>query len=402
MISILYSVIILVIIVLCAAYWWLLALASVRQLPKTAPSHPLNRFAIAIPAHDEEAVIGYTVAALRQLNYPQDKYDIYVVADYCSDLTCQMAAGAGAIALERSEGERGSKGSALKWLFEMIFKSGIAYDAIVIFDADTRVDPDFLQFMNARLNLGAQVVQGKHVISNPRDGWFPALNWAMMTIDNRFSNHGRANLKLSAKHMGDSICFRSEILRHFGWGKGLTEDYELRFSLILDGIVIQYEPQAIGYGQSIQSMRQARAQRLRWARGMADARKVYRRRMFRAMLRKPARLNIDATLGMLVPSYSTLTLISILALLMNLILLPYVGPYLTGLWALLLFTLFIYPLFGLALEKAPAWAYLAVLSGPFFILWRTLLNIHARLRPTDIAWVRTEHHKEAFLQTDRK
>jgi cellulose synthase/poly-beta-1,6-N-acetylglucosamine synthase-like glycosyltransferase len=401
MISIL-SVTIFVIILICISYWWLIALASIRPLDKPNLSIPRIRFAIAIPAHDEEAVIGYTVATLKGLDYPHQLYDIYVVADYCSDLTCQAATNAGAITYERSDGERGGKGSALRYLFQKIFDSGIDYDAIVIFDADTRVDPSSLQFMNSHLNLGAQVIQGKHVISNPREGWFPALTWAMMTIDNRFSNHGRTNLKLSAKHMGDSICFRSEILDRFGWGKGLTEDYELRFSLILDGYAIQYEPNAIGYGQAAQSLSQALAQRLRWARGMADARKVYRNLMICEMIRQKSRLTIDATLGMLIPSYSTLTLISIVALLINIILMPNVWPFLINLWIFAVVILFIYPLFGLALEKAPGWAYLAILSGPFFIVWRTLLNIQARLRPSNITWVRTQHHQEKYLQTDRK
>ncbi len=45
--------------------------------------------------------------------------------------------------------------------------------AIVVFDADTSVDPSFLRIMDARLANGSQVIQGQHVISNPSDGWFP-------------------------------------------------------------------------------------------------------------------------------------------------------------------------------------------------------------------------------------
>jgi cellulose synthase/poly-beta-1,6-N-acetylglucosamine synthase-like glycosyltransferase len=157
----------------------------------------------------------------------------------------------------------------------------------------------------------------------------------------------------------------------------LTEDYELRFSLILDGIAIQYEPNAIGYGQAAQSLSKALAQRLRWARGMADARKVYRNLMIREMIRQKSRLTIDATLGMLIPSYSTLTLISIVALLINIILMPNVWPFLINLWIFAVVILFIYPLFGLAHEKAPGWAYLAILSGPFFIVGVRLNIQHA-------------------------
>src|SRR5207237_7553717 len=132
------------------------------------------------------------------------------------------------------EGPRGSKGAALRWLFARIldpdskWSPAAPYDAVVIFDADTHVQRDFLRLMDARLSGGASVIQGQHRIRNPRDGWFPALTWAMFIIDNRLQNLGRTNLGLSAKNMGDSICFRADVLRRLGWGEGLTEDYAFR------------------------------------------------------------------------------------------------------------------------------------------------------------------------------
>jgi cellulose synthase/poly-beta-1,6-N-acetylglucosamine synthase-like glycosyltransferase len=389
-----FSIVFLVIIALCASYLWLIALASIRSLPKPLRSGDLNRFAIVIPAHNEEPVIGYTVAKLRQLNYPQDMFDICVVADFCSDQTSRMARDQGAFCYERLSGERGSKGAALRWLFQRIFESDRNYDAIVVFDADTRVDAEFLHVMNTQLNQGTQVIQGRHIISNPQEGWFPAITWAMMAIDNRFSNQGRSNLGLSAKHMGDSICFRCDILREKGWGSGLTEDYELRLKLILDGYSIQYEPWAIGHGQAPRSYPEAQSQRLRWAKGMMDARKRFRRQLLIDGIKQNDRVKLDGALGTIIPSYSTLTLISIALLGLNILFFRQVGVILVYFWLLLTVLWLIYPLFGLALEKAPFKAYLAILSGPLFILWRTGLNIRARLLPNKIKWIRTTHHTE--------
>jgi hypothetical protein len=50
--------------------------------------------------------------------------------------------------------------------------------------------------------------------------------------------------------------------------------------------------------------------------------------------------------------------------------------------------LILYPLLGLALERAPLRAYLAILSGPAFIVWRTWLALAARSR-REVTWVRT-------------
>ena len=128
----------------------------------------------------------------------------HVVADHCTDQTVLAAHKEGATAHERNDGPRGSKGGALRWLFQRIMADDSApiYDAVIVFDADTKVSSDFLQIMNVRLNQGHQVIQGQHVISNPDDGWFPALTWSMFLIDNRFQNMGRSNLGWSAKKHG--------------------------------------------------------------------------------------------------------------------------------------------------------------------------------------------------------
>ena len=60
-------------------------------------------------------------------------------------------------------------------------------------------------------------------------------------------------------------------------------------------------------------------------------------------------------------------------------------------WIAVMGILLVYPLFGLALEKAPLRAHLAILSGPFFIVWRTWLALNARSRGGPVTWVRTSH-----------
>ena len=105
------------------------------------------RFAIAVPAHNEETVIGARVARMLEMEYPRDRFDVHVVADHCSDATASLARSAGAIAHDRNEGPRGRKGYALAWLLERLLADSRQYDAVVVFDADSQVDPDFLTWM---------------------------------------------------------------------------------------------------------------------------------------------------------------------------------------------------------------------------------------------------------------
>jgi cellulose synthase/poly-beta-1,6-N-acetylglucosamine synthase-like glycosyltransferase len=246
-------------------------------------------------------------------------------------------------------------------------------DAVVIFDSDTQVDSDFLRVMDARLVQGASVIQGQHVIRNPDSGWFPALTWAMFLVDNRFQNLGRSNLGWSAKHMGDSICFHAEVLRRIGWGEGLTEDYQLRQRLLLEGVKITYEPAAIGYGGAPRTWAQARAQRARWLRGTRDASQRFARRLLEEGIKRRDGALLDGALQAYLPSYSTLTIISAISVLIQVAAngqgKPIFSWALVGAWAAVLGMLFAYPLMGLALEKARL-SLSGDLDWAVFILWR--------------------------------
>jgi cellulose synthase/poly-beta-1,6-N-acetylglucosamine synthase-like glycosyltransferase len=377
-------------------YLLLLALGAIRSAssPDTQSRVPSTRFMIIIPAHNEVNVIGATVNRLHAINYPSHLFSINILADHCSDNTAETARHAGACVFERSEGPRSGKGAALSWLFQKILKEDRC-DAVVIFDADTRVDPGFLRVMDWRLAQGDQVIQGQHIICNPDQGWYPALTWAMFLIDNRFQNLGRSNLGWSAKNMGDSICFRVEILRKLGWGEGLTEDYHLRLRLLLKGVRIVYEPAAKGYGEAPLTWARARVQRARWLRGTHDTSQQYLKHLIVEGMKSRNLAMLDGALQAGFPSYSTLSFLGLMVLAIeipidyfteSLILWPHIGA-----WATMVITLFTYPLFGLALERAPVRAYIAILLGPYFILWRTWLALISRFGRKQITWVRTEH-----------
>jgi cellulose synthase/poly-beta-1,6-N-acetylglucosamine synthase-like glycosyltransferase len=379
-----------------SAYWFILAIAAIkpRPQPEIMAFEPCNRFALVIPAHNEETVIEKTVQRLLTLDYPANLFTIHIVADHCSDATASLARGAGAIVYERFDGPRNGKASALSWLFQHILAEG-NFDAVVIFDADTRVDRNFLHAMDLRLKSGDKVIQGQHIISNSDNGWYPALTWAMFLIDNRFQNLGRANLGWSAKNMGDSICLRADVLRQVGWGEGLADDYQMRQKFLLHGIKIAYEPAAKGLGEAPLTWAQARAQRLRWIRGVDDANQQHASQLLRAGIsaRDPALL--DAALQAYLPSYSFLTVGTVFLFLINLLGYQWLGqvmpPLFLALWLTLLGTLFLYPIFGLALENAPKKAYRIILLSPVFIVWRIWLTIVGRLAKQNVTWIRTAH-----------
>jgi len=116
---------ILLLVTLPAVYLGMLALAAIPNRRVAPSAQPRHRFAIAIPAHNEESVIGQTVSIIKKMDYAPDLFDVLVVADHCSDQTAEIAREAGALAYERQEEPRGSKGAALRWLFQRTLEAAL-------------------------------------------------------------------------------------------------------------------------------------------------------------------------------------------------------------------------------------------------------------------------------------
>lgn len=375
------------------SYLYLLLLASLRKSePLGAPGN--LRFAVTIPAHNEEAVIAETLQAVLKADYPAGLVDVYLVADHCQDQTASIARRCGAIVFERDEPDRDGKGPALAWLFDRIFATGKEYDAFAILDADSRLDPEFFKVMSARLEAGSNAVQGMHIIRNSLAGWFPALTWAMFRIDNLVQNQGRVNLGFSAKNMGDSICFRKEIIRRLCWGEGLVDDYAFRQELLLHGVKIDYEPRAIGYGQAVANWSQAKTQRARWLLGTFQANRRSAGLMFKEGLRKRDLALLEGALSAYLPSYSTLALIIAPMAWIAWLLRQELPEWLPVLWGLTLILAIFYPFCALLLDRAPLRAFLVILSGPVYIVWRTGMAIIARYLRRESEWIRTPRQVE--------
>ena len=77
----------------------LCSLVKIKEKPlKVNKNH---KFMAIVPAHNEEAVVGNLIESLKNQNYDKELYDIYVIADNCTDNTAKIAKEAGAIVYER-------------------------------------------------------------------------------------------------------------------------------------------------------------------------------------------------------------------------------------------------------------------------------------------------------------
>ena len=244
-----------------------MGLFAVRKLRRLEEKN--YRFAVVSCARNEEAVIGQLLDSLQHQRYPRECFDLFVVADNCTDETAAVARAHGATVLERQDPSHVGKGYALRWAFERLFRSwGDRYDAVVLFDADNLADPDFLARTNEALCSGADVTQGYRAGKNPEASWVSGcytLYWLGLM---RFFYCARRNWGLSAQVGGTGFAFKTALIRQEGWNTfTITEDGEFSVQQILAGSRIVPVREAVFYDEQPTTFAMSLRQRHRWVIG---------------------------------------------------------------------------------------------------------------------------------------
>ncbi len=258
-------------IFLMTLYFFIIGFCGMWRKREKKILTPRKTFAVIVAAHNESAVIGHLVKNLKELNYPQELYDIYVIADNCTDNTAEIAGAAGAIVCERTHETKKSKGFALEWMFERLFKMEKKYDAVAIFDADNLVHPQFLMEMNNRLCKGDRIIQGYLDAKNPYDTWVAGTFAIAFWVIDHISHLAKTNIGLSAVLGGTGMCITTDVLEKYGWrATCLTEDMEFTMKSLAEGIRTAWAHDAIVYDEKPLTFKQSWNQRKRWAQGQFD------------------------------------------------------------------------------------------------------------------------------------
>ena len=279
-------------------FWLYQLLISVCSLVKLKDK-PLkvkkdHRFMAIIPAHNEEKVVANLIESLKNQNYNKELYDIYVIADNCTDRTAQVAREAGAIVYERFDPEKKTKGYALDWFLQQKIKEDAPYDALCVFDADNIVDKDFIKNMNKKLCQGEDVVQGYRDIKNPADNWitsgYALFYWTM----HRFYHLARYNVGLSPLLNGTGFMVRFDCIKPRGWKTvTLTEDIEFSLQRIIKGKKLGWATDAIVYDEQPTGFKQSWSQRSRWTVGHMQCIKEYTKKLAVAVKENKSMMNLD-------------------------------------------------------------------------------------------------------------
>ena len=234
---------------------------------------PKSRFAVLIPARNEENVIGHIIESLQKQDYPPELYDILVIPNNCTDDTEGAALRAGA-KIMHCTGPVSTKGEVLHQVLESL--SG-QYDAYLVFDADNVVDGAFLSRMNDAIASGARVAKSRQCALNPYDNWVSGGYDLYFQSLNLLHSRARACFRLSAKLIGTGFMVTDNLLQELGgWNTvTLTEDIEFAALCALKGERVHYVQEALTYDEEPLSFAVSMRQRRRWSAGVQSVANRY-------------------------------------------------------------------------------------------------------------------------------
>ena len=237
------------------------------------PAKKKHKYAVLIPARNEEPVIANLIKSIKKQDYPKELITIFVVADNCTDNTAKAARDNGAICYEHFNPDERTKGFALKYLFEQIENDyGIqSFEGYFIFDSDNLLKKDYISRMNDSFDAGEKIITSYRSTKNWTESWIAstyAIHW-LRSI--RYRHRARSFLHLATNIQGTGFLFSNEIVKN-GWKyTSLTEDRALTADCVVDGYEISYNDEAIFYDEQPVSLKVALRQRLRWSKGHLQA-----------------------------------------------------------------------------------------------------------------------------------
>ncbi len=229
--------------------------------PKLTDDGIFRKIALIIPAYSEDNVILEVVESALKQQYPDDKFEIVVVADHFLPHTLHDLMRYN-ITLLAKDFEISTKSRAINYAFENL---GNDYDIAVILDADNIMSKDFLSTINHSFASGYKVVQGHRTAKNLNTN-FALLDSISEEINNSIFRKGFRNLNFSSALIGSAMAFDfamfKTMMKEVEVVGGFDKEIEMRLSR--RRIKVEYLPDTYVYDEKVQNAEVFTRQRRRW------------------------------------------------------------------------------------------------------------------------------------------
>jgi len=230
---------------------------------------------IHIATYNEKGVVGRLLEACSKLNY--SNYEVILVDD-STDGSMEVLepwSRVDRFTIIHRDTRDGFKGGALTYALRNMDPRT---EFVAIFDADAVPFPDVLRDLlyhfysqgesRPRLipEIGAVQSYQWHVL-NKSESWLTAAvrtEYAGSYMIERPFQQVLGSMKMIA---GTAYMIKAGLLRELGWGRSLTEDWELTLRLYAKGYKVVYTPYAETPAECVATFGRLARQRMRWAEG---------------------------------------------------------------------------------------------------------------------------------------
>ncbi len=382
-----------------AGYLAFLTFVALVIKPKALPGKPdfLRRFAILVPAHNEEDVLDETLKHLQAIEYPHTHVDIFLIADNCTDSTASIGRANKVIVFERNDPVDRGKGQALRWCLDRLLAEQREYDAFVFIDADTHARPNFLMVMNNHLADGAQCIQCSDLVRAEPGAWSPEVTRLAFILHNYVRPLGKMAFGFSASLNGSGMCFSRKLISSMPWTSySRVEDLEHALELALRGIAVRFAPETTVLTAMPVSPKDAESQRRRWELARFDIVRKYAGRLFVAALQQRSLMLLDMLFELITPAFVNLMLFTAAMLAVHgvAVMVGAGWPAMPGwLYAIALVLELFHVIGGLIAAHAGRDEYRVLANIPRYTLWKLAVYVKSVVHGDDKSWVRTQRSR---------
>ena len=240
---------------------------KMKKNPPTVDEAYKPFVSIMIPAHNEEKVIEFTVNNILAMNY--ERFEIIIIDDRSSDNTLEVVKNIcekhdNIKYLHREDGAFPGKSAVLNDALPLA-----KGEAILVFDADATVEPDFLKKLIPNLapkDVGA--VQARKVIREADTNILTKCQNNEYTLDT-YLQIGRDAVKGAVELRGNGELIKREALEDIGgWNNyTITDDLDMSTRLHIKGWDVRYCLDAVVYEEGVKYLIPLFRRRRRWLEG---------------------------------------------------------------------------------------------------------------------------------------
>jgi 1,2-diacylglycerol 3-beta-glucosyltransferase len=352
-----------------AAHLGVLALASWFYREAQPTPIPEGRFLVLVPAHNEEQVIGSGLASIMADRRPRDH--VMVVADRCTDATAEIARSCGASVLERGPDEAGGRAAARQAGLE--HARSLEWDAVLMLDADSVIEPGFFAACERALASGAEAVQARSESSRGRTLATEA-SLAAFTLQGITIPRGRDRLGVSVRLRGTGMAIRRDVALAHRFTAPASEDLFFTVDLLLAGGRCRHVDAARLRSQGASTWEAFGGQKVRYEAGRMSAARAYVPQLLRRAIKRRDVACFEAAWFLASPPFA----VGVLSLLLAASLAAVAGAWpvaavFGGALAMLAGAL----LTGLIQARVGLRTWLALCAAPWYLGWKAVVQLRA-------------------------